>query len=156
MARTISVGSSRSWSGAIVTPPRARGVVFSEEGEKKTNTARAAYSDHARRPVRTQCASASQPVGQVMPCRHPHVTYDCGHVWQHETTHAHIPGMWRAAVAQAEKDGRVPLAAGDSARSSTPKRAGLPVQARRARSRGPRKEERSKCAREVGASDASQ
>eukprot|EP00962_Isochrysis_galbana_P012108 scaffold3418_cov124-Isochrysis_galbana.AAC.10 len=27
MAKTISVGSSRSWSGAIVTPPRAR-VVF--------------------------------------------------------------------------------------------------------------------------------
>eukprot|EP00962_Isochrysis_galbana_P049757 scaffold21250_cov111-Isochrysis_galbana.AAC.8 len=28
MARTISVGSSRSWSGAIVTPPRARGVNY--------------------------------------------------------------------------------------------------------------------------------
>eukprot|EP00962_Isochrysis_galbana_P017453 scaffold5017_cov139-Isochrysis_galbana.AAC.5 len=29
IAETISVGSSRSWSGAIVTPPRERGVVFS-------------------------------------------------------------------------------------------------------------------------------
>eukprot|EP00962_Isochrysis_galbana_P019275 scaffold5611_cov132-Isochrysis_galbana.AAC.7 len=28
MAETTSVGSSRSWRGAIVTPPRARGVVF--------------------------------------------------------------------------------------------------------------------------------
>eukprot|EP00962_Isochrysis_galbana_P001265 scaffold319_cov122-Isochrysis_galbana.AAC.3 len=28
MAETTSVGSSRSWSGAIVTPPRARGVFF--------------------------------------------------------------------------------------------------------------------------------
>eukprot|EP00962_Isochrysis_galbana_P003246 scaffold910_cov115-Isochrysis_galbana.AAC.9 len=29
MAESTSVGSSRSWSGAIVTPPRARGVVNS-------------------------------------------------------------------------------------------------------------------------------
>eukprot|EP00962_Isochrysis_galbana_P044436 scaffold17249_cov126-Isochrysis_galbana.AAC.3 len=28
VAKTTSVGSSRSWRGAIVTPPRARGVVF--------------------------------------------------------------------------------------------------------------------------------
>jgi len=115
--------------------------------------ARAAYSAHARCPVRTQCASASQPVGQVMPCRHPHVTYDCGHVRPHETSHAHTPGIWRAAVAQAEKDQLAPLAAGESARSSTAKRAGLHVQARRTRSRGREQMQRSKGAREVGASD---
>eukprot|EP00962_Isochrysis_galbana_P017891 scaffold5145_cov99-Isochrysis_galbana.AAC.2 len=28
VAKTTSVGSRRSWRGAIVTPPRARGVVF--------------------------------------------------------------------------------------------------------------------------------
>eukprot|EP00962_Isochrysis_galbana_P008751 scaffold2434_cov116-Isochrysis_galbana.AAC.7 len=38
-----------------------------------------------------------------------------------------LGGRGGAAVAHAEKDGLVPLAAGDSARSSTPKRAGLPM-----------------------------
>eukprot|EP00962_Isochrysis_galbana_P032609 scaffold10731_cov146-Isochrysis_galbana.AAC.2 len=28
VAKTTSVGSSRSWRGAIVTPPRARGVIY--------------------------------------------------------------------------------------------------------------------------------
>eukprot|EP00962_Isochrysis_galbana_P015740 scaffold4502_cov119-Isochrysis_galbana.AAC.13 len=35
VAETTSVGSSRSWSGAIVTPPHARGVVFHVTPQKE-------------------------------------------------------------------------------------------------------------------------
>eukprot|EP00962_Isochrysis_galbana_P017643 scaffold5064_cov115-Isochrysis_galbana.AAC.17 len=50
-AETTSVGSSRSWSGAIVTPPRARGVVFflhQQLKETKSKQAQNTYTAHTR------------------------------------------------------------------------------------------------------------
>eukprot|EP00962_Isochrysis_galbana_P047195 scaffold19217_cov117-Isochrysis_galbana.AAC.1 len=80
VVETTLVGSSRSWSGAIVTPPRARGVVYIPPSYKLTRFAAGSGCN---------LCSGGDPIPSVQ-------------------TQAHFPSTWRRGKEGTRRRGKEP------------------------------------------------